>query len=171
MPANRDAPPAPPGGWLSDEQLRAWIAFMQVRLRMSFEMNRQLQADSGLSLADYDILAALSSEPDGRMAVTALSTKVGWERSRTSHQIKRMNARGLVDTRQANSDRRVTETFLTEAGWHTVVEAAPAHVELVRTLFFDCLPKPMVASMATIFETINANLNPPADSADAPKQN
>jgi DNA-binding MarR family transcriptional regulator len=158
MSENETAPAAPHGGWLSDEQLRAWIAFMKVRLRMSFEMNRQLQADSGLSLADYDVLAALSGEPEARMTLSGLSSKVGWELSRTSHHVKRMAIRGLVETRRADSDRRVTEAQLTDDGWGTLRTAAPGHVELVRSLFFDCLPSEMVSSMATIFETIDANL-------------
>lgn len=159
---------APAGGWLSDDQLRAWVAFMQVRLRMSFEMNRQLQSDSGLSLPDYDVLAALSSEQAGRMTVTELSVKVGWERSRTSHQVKRMKTRGLVSTQPAVKDRRVTEAFLTESGWTTVRSAAPRHVELVRSLFFDCLPPAMVVSMAEIFETVNDNLNAHSEGIHVP---
>ena len=39
---------------------------MRVQLRMNYEMNRQLQSDAGLSLADYDVLAALSRAPGGR---------------------------------------------------------------------------------------------------------
>jgi hypothetical protein len=33
---------------------------MRVQLRMNYEMNRQLQADSNLSLSYYDVLVALS---------------------------------------------------------------------------------------------------------------
>ena len=59
-----EATPSPPAGpWLDDGRQRAWLAYMRVQLRMSFEMNRQLQADSGLSLADYDVLTALSGAP------------------------------------------------------------------------------------------------------------
>jgi hypothetical protein len=42
---------------------------MKVQRRMSYEMNRQLQADSGLSLSDYDVLVALGGTSQGRMEV------------------------------------------------------------------------------------------------------
>src|SRR6266436_1493904 len=59
-------------------------------------MNRQLLADSGVSLPDYDVLTALSVADDGRMPVTVLAAHIGWERSRVSHHVRRMSARGLV---------------------------------------------------------------------------
>jgi hypothetical protein len=51
---------APAGGWLDGEQQRAWLAYIRVQLRLAYEMNRQLLADSGMSLPDYDVLTALS---------------------------------------------------------------------------------------------------------------
>jgi hypothetical protein len=41
-------------------------------------MNRQLQADSDLPLADYDVLTALSAAPGGYMQMTALAAQLGW---------------------------------------------------------------------------------------------
>ncbi|MFV8264514.1 MarR family transcriptional regulator [Mycolicibacterium peregrinum] len=71
---------------------------MRVQLRMSYEMNRQLQADSCLSLADYDVLVALSNVGDDGMRVSDLAAQIGWERSRLSHQLRRMEQRGLDRT-------------------------------------------------------------------------
>src|SRR4051812_34367668 len=97
------------GRWLDDDQQRAWLAYIRVQLRMSFEMNRQLQSESGMSLADYDVLTALSVAPGASLPVTALAAQIGWERSRVSHQVKRMSTRGLVRCDLAPADRRVTE--------------------------------------------------------------
>src|SRR4051812_18454301 len=44
---------------LTADQRRTWLAYMRVQLRLTYEMNRQLQADSNLSLPDYDVLNAL----------------------------------------------------------------------------------------------------------------
>jgi hypothetical protein len=49
--------------WLSPAQQRAWVTYMRVQLRMNYEINRQLQRDSGLSLADYHVLNALNDKP------------------------------------------------------------------------------------------------------------
>src|ERR1700760_3427496 len=104
---------SPPGGWLDDDQQRAWLAFMRLQLRMAYEMNRQLQAETVLSLPDYHLLNALAAAPDAWMSVTALAAVIGWERSRTSHHAKRMATRGLVAMTPAAQDRRVTEVALT----------------------------------------------------------
>src|SRR5258707_5507382 len=99
--------------WLSRSQLRAWLAFMGVQQRLGYEMNRQLQADSELSLADYDVLNALSGVPDECMQVTVLAAQIGWERSRLSHHARRMEDRGLVQCSLSAPDRRGTPIQLT----------------------------------------------------------
>jgi hypothetical protein len=50
MSRNGKAGPAPAGGWLEGDQWRAWLAYIRVQLRLAYEMNRQLLADSGMSL-------------------------------------------------------------------------------------------------------------------------
>ena len=61
-----------------------WLAYIRVHLRLAYEMNRQLQADSDLSLPDYDVLTALGVTDPGRMPITMLAAQIGWERSRVS---------------------------------------------------------------------------------------
>jgi DNA-binding MarR family transcriptional regulator len=142
------------GVWLSRSQLRAWLAFMGVQQRLGFEMNRQLQADSQLSLADYDVLNALSGVPGQCMQVSALAAQIGWERSRVSHHAKRMQSRGLVQCDVAASDRRATEVRLIPDGQRAIVDAAPGHVDLVRDLFFGGLPKELIAPLSRALEAI-----------------
>src|SRR5689334_12165074 len=100
---------------------------MKVHLRMSYEMNRQLQADSGLSLSDYDVLVALSGAPEGRLHVTRLAAQIGWERSRVSHHLRRMSERGLVERRPSPADARATDARLTARGRQALETAAPGH--------------------------------------------
>ncbi len=131
---------------------------MRLQLRMTYEMNRQLQAESALSLADYHVLNALVGTTDGRLSVTALAAQIGWERSRTSHHTKRMAARGLLDMTLAVHDRRVTEVVLSSAGREALSAAAPAHVELVRRLFFDAVDPQVVLGLAESLETVYENV-------------
>src|SRR5258707_9292443 len=121
-------------------QQRAWLAFMRLRLRLTYEMNRQLQAEANLSLADYDVLNALRYEPEGRAQITALAIRIGWERSRLSHHLRRLEGRELVELRTAPTDRRATEITLTAQGWAEITQASTGHVELVQRLFFAGLP-------------------------------
>src|SRR5712691_4441660 len=169
MSRNGKTAPAPVGGWLDGDQQRAWLAYIRVQLRLAYEMNRQLLTDSGMSLADYDVLTALSVADRGRMPITVLAAQIGWERSRVSHHVRRMSARGLVTCGLSAADRRVTEVTLTSRGRQALQEAAPGHVDLVRRLFFGGLPDGLAGPLRQALESVYANiidqgtLPPPVD--------
>ena len=169
MSRNGETRSAPPAGWLEGDQQRAWLAYIRVQLRLAYEMNRQLLADSGMSLHDYDVLTALSVADGGRMPITVLAAQIGWERSRVSHHVRRMSARGLVTCALSDADRRVTEVNLTDRGRQAQEDAAPGHVDLVRRLFFDGLPADLVGPLGEALESVYANiikqgsLPPPVD--------
>jgi DNA-binding MarR family transcriptional regulator len=159
---------SPKRGWLAAKQQRAWVAFMRVQLRMSYEMNRQLQADSGLSLSDYDVLVALSGDHDQGLRVSDLAAQIGWERSRLSHQLRRMEERGLTDRRPSAEDGRTTIVVLTARGRQVIAQAAPGHVDLVRRLFFDPLPDNLLAPFTAALEHIHVNLEHDSSLPPAP---
>jgi DNA-binding MarR family transcriptional regulator len=151
--------PAGDSPWLSPSQLRAWVAYMRVQLRMNYEINRQLQRDSELSLSDYHVLNALTSSPEHRMQVTDLAALIGWERSRLSHHLRRLSERGLTERLQSAEDGRATDAVLTKKGMNAMVEAAPGHAALVKKLFFEPLPDELVAPFTAALEHIQASLN------------
>jgi DNA-binding MarR family transcriptional regulator len=169
MSRNAKTDPAPVSGWLDTGQQRAWLAYIRVQLRLTYEMNRQLLADSRMSLPDYDVLTALSVAEEGRMQITVLAAQIGWERSRVSHHVRRMNARGLVTCDLSAADRRVTEVTLADQGRQALAAAAPGHVDLVRHLFFGGLPASLVEPLSEALESVYANiiqqgsLPPPVD--------
>lgn len=125
------------GTWLTGEQHRIWRNYLAMGTRLQAAMNRQLQADCGLSLADYEVLVALSERPDPR--INELGHQLGWEQSRLSHQLTRMRSRGLVTRSGSGQDRRGAVVELTDDGAAALAAAAPGHVELVRTVVFDAL--------------------------------
>jgi DNA-binding MarR family transcriptional regulator len=173
MSRSGQAAPAPASGWLDGNEQRAWLAYIRVQLRLSYEMNRQLLADSGMSLQDYDVLTALSVADDGRMPITVLAAQIGWERSRVSHHVRRMSARGLVTCGLSATDRRVTQVTLTGLGRQALEEAAPGHVDLVRRLFFGGLPEGLVRPLSEALECVYAKLIrqgslPPPPTSGAP---
>ena len=145
--------------WLTPVQQRAWLAYIRVELRMNYEMHRQLQSDSGLSLSDYHILVALTTAPHARMRVADLAAQVGWERSRVSHHLRRMCERGLVERRTSPDDGRATDAWLTASGREAITQAAPGHVELVQRLFFDSIPDELVPPLTAALEHVNVTLN------------
>jgi DNA-binding MarR family transcriptional regulator len=132
---------------------------MAVQMRLNYEMNRQLQSDSGLSLADYHVLNALTDAPDGRLQVSDLAALIGWERSRASHQLRRLCERGLAERIRSEVDGRATDATLTKAGREAMAAAAPAHVALVRRMFIDPIPEELVPSLTAALEHVRVNIN------------
>lgn len=121
--------------WLTDDEQRIWRDYLTMSARLQAAMNRQLQADCGLSLADYEVLVALEEQPG--CAMNELGDRLGWEQSRVSHQLRRMTDRALVARHGADGDRRVVTVQITAAGRKALAAAAPGHVALVRAVLFD----------------------------------
>jgi DNA-binding MarR family transcriptional regulator len=144
---------------------------MRVRLRLTYEMNRQLQADSKLSLPDYDVLIALRYAPRGRTQITELAAEIGWERSRLSHHLRRLESRSLVELRAAPSDGRATEITLTESGWDEISSASYGHVALVRQLFIDGVPdgylEPLTVALESVYDKLVEHGTLPAPSDES----
>lgn len=80
------------GMWLTSDQQRVWRNYLALVSGLQLAMNRQLQADCGISLGDYDVLVALSEQGPQRMF--ELAEELAWEQSRLSHQLRRMRERG-----------------------------------------------------------------------------
>jgi DNA-binding MarR family transcriptional regulator len=120
-------------------------------------LNRQLQHDHGLSLADYDVLVALSELSDCRMG--ALGARLGWEQSRVSHQLARMRTRGLIERSGSADDRRAAVVTLTADGRDALEAAAPGHAELVRSAVFDGMSRTQADALrrwtATVLERLS----------------
>jgi DNA-binding MarR family transcriptional regulator len=125
--------------WLDEREARVWRGFIGVQQRLAAVLERQLIRDSGLSGADYVLLVPLSEAPDGLLRARELGRMVGWERSRLSHQLARMEKRGLVAREECSEDARGLMVRLTDAGRAAITSAAPAHVAAVRRHFFDAL--------------------------------
>jgi hypothetical protein len=75
---------------LDDGEQRAWRCYLQLHRQLLARLNRQLQADSGLSLADYEVPVRLAEAPDGRLRPFELQRGLEWEQRRLSHQLRRM---------------------------------------------------------------------------------
>jgi DNA-binding MarR family transcriptional regulator len=143
--------------WLTDDHQDLWRAYLAMSGRLQAALNRQLQRDHGLSLADYDVLVALSELPDCRMG--ELGAHLGWEQSRVSHQLTRMRARGLIERSGSADDRRAAVVTLTAGGRDALEAAAPGHAELVRAVVFDGMSRSQAAAVrrwtATVLERLS----------------
>jgi DNA-binding MarR family transcriptional regulator len=149
--------------WLDAREARAWRALQLMELRLNGALARQLAADAGLSYPDYAVLVALTDQPDGRLRLFELGRILGWEKSRLSHQISRMAARGLVSKEKCDDDRRGAYVVLSPRGRKEIEVAAPGHVAMVRRLFVDVLSPAQLDAVAEAAETVLARLDAACD--------
>lgn len=140
--------------WLDEEQQQAWRAWLDVNTQMFARMSRELQASSGLSIQDYDVLVALTDVTGGSVRMRDLGVALQWEKSRLSKHLARMIARGLVARRDCADDRRGAFVEITEEGVAAIQGAAPDHAELVREVFFDGLSGEQVRELTTICRVV-----------------
>ena len=140
--------------WLDDRQQQVWRAWLRVGSRLPAALNRQLQRDSELSLQDFDVLVQLTDVDEGRVRVSALAAALGWERSRLSHHVTRMERRGLVAREECDDDGRGAFVVLTPAGRAAIERAAPGHVRTVRSLVFDALAPAEVDALGDVLAAV-----------------
>ncbi|MCE7000175.1 MarR family winged helix-turn-helix transcriptional regulator [Saccharothrix sp. S26] len=140
--------------WLDEREARVWQAYLAVNRELHSALERQLVRDSGLSNADYALLVPLSEAPDGVVRSRDLGATVGWERSRLSHQIGRMEKRGLVVREECAEDARGSMVRLTAAGRAAIESAAPGHVATVRRYLFDGLSTEEAAVLDRVFHRV-----------------
>jgi DNA-binding MarR family transcriptional regulator len=151
--------------WLDDRQQHVWQAYLRLNRHLYAFLEQQLAGD-GLSGPDYTVLHPLSEAPEGLLRARELGTEIGWDRSRLSHHLTRMEKRGLVAREECAEDGRGLMVRVTDAGRKAIEAAAPAHVENVQRSFFDLLSNDELETLAAVFDRLLDNL--PQDDAQSP---
>lgn len=136
--------------WLTQGEQRVWRQWLAVTSELPAYLGQQLQQQFGISHQDYTIFVTLSEASEPALRISAVAELVGWERSRLSHHLTRMEKRGLVERRECTEDGRGAYVMLTPLGRSTLDKAAPAHVESVREVLFDRLDDAEVAELGRI---------------------
>jgi DNA-binding MarR family transcriptional regulator len=139
--------------WLTSEEQQAWRATVRLSQLLMRQLDREL-TEFGLNGRDYEILVELSEAPDHRLRMTDLADATSQSRSRLSHQISRMEKRGLVRRDDCEGDKRGTFAVLSKAGFETIERVAPHHVENVRRHFIDRLSPQQQEEVRSAFQPI-----------------
>lgn len=140
--------------WLDRDQQQAWRAYLVGTTLLMERLDRDLREKHDLSLPEYEILVRLSEAPDHRLRMAELADSVKNSRSRITHTIARMERADLVHRRQCASDGRGVFAMLTEKGQALLVEAAPSHVESVRTSLIDVVPAEDLIAVGRAFRVV-----------------
>lgn len=136
--------------WLNADEQRAWLRLAGVMLKLGPALDSQLQRDSDLTHFEYLCLAMLSETEDETLRMSELAAQVNASLSRLSHVVTKLESRDWVKRIPCPDSRRVTLVSLTEAGRSVLVEAAPGHVETVRSLVFEGLTPSDVQALERI---------------------
>lgn len=125
--------------WLSPEEQVTWLELREFYSGMPRATDRQLHQEAGMSGGEYAVLAAVSEAPADGVRSGDLAKILGWEKSRVSHLLRRMESRGFLERCAASTDGRGQDITLTPHGWDIVRSTAPGHVTMVREVVFDPL--------------------------------
>src|SRR2546421_5658943 len=119
-----------PGG----RGLAAWQALLRSHATLMRQLERDLAKETGLALADFDVLAQLALA-GGALRMTELADRALISRSGMTRRVARLVAVGLVRRAGADADRRGVVVGLTEAGVGRLTQTAPVHARRVSRLF------------------------------------
>lgn len=144
---------------LSEQQIESWASYQRMRTRLTERLNRELSRETGLSEADFEILVALIESPDETVRALALRCGLEWEKSRLSHQLRRMEQRGLVKREQCAEDNRSTVIRVTDAGREIAEHAKRVHQDAVKYYVCDALTPDQLEALRGITEAILAQLD------------
>jgi DNA-binding MarR family transcriptional regulator len=147
--------------WLDDDEQRTWRTFLDVDRLLPHALDRQLQRDAGLTLADYEVLSRLSEAPERRLRMAELADATLFSRSRLSHAVTRLEARGWVERTECPDDRRGLFAHLTDAGYAVLASSAPGHVDAVRRHLFDPLTAEQAHHLGELLGLVRRSLEGP----------
>jgi DNA-binding MarR family transcriptional regulator len=160
------APDADQPRWLSEQEQLSWAGVARLVAVLPVALDAQLQQDAGLSYFEYLTLARLSMAPDHTLRMSGLAEEAGGSLSRLSNVVKRLEQRGFVRREPDPANRRFINALLTEQGWAKVKQAAPGHVEAVRTLVLDPLSVDELTQLGALCNRLVEHAQgscPPAD--------
>jgi DNA-binding MarR family transcriptional regulator len=140
--------------WLDTREDRAWRTFVHMHHRLRLRLHQHLLNEFGLTDTDYEILVVLSEHLGDCMPAQELCSLLQWEKSRLSHQARRMEERGLIARETNPSDARSTMICLLPAGRAAIEEAAPRHLDNVRRHFIDLLTPAELDVLTAVQERI-----------------
>lgn len=147
---------------VSAREWEVWRAFTNMRRQLDRAVEQRLQEDAGISRSEFEILLALWEAPEKRLRARDIAEIIDWEKSRISHQVTRMEGRGLVKRADCSDDLRGTWVMITDEGRNAVTGATRDHGETIRRVFFDVISEDEQDMLLEISRRVLDTIAPPA---------
>jgi DNA-binding MarR family transcriptional regulator len=132
---------------------RAWRSLLQAQATLMRQLDTDLWEETGLRLADFDVLAQLA-EAGGELRMTELAARTLVSRSGLTRRVAGLVDEGLVRRANATGDGRGVVVALTDAGVARVTETAPVHLRGVSKLFVERLDDQELAVLETALRKV-----------------
>lgn len=137
---------------------KAWRAFHKIGTSLLPHLGRQITNHSGISGAEYVVLVALSESTFPHMNLNRLARVLGWEISRMSHQVSRMEDAGLIKKTKNLDDSRCFDVSITARGRKIAVSAIPLQSKEINHCFSDVLTQAQMKTLIEISEAISTHM-------------
>ena len=116
-------------------ELDAWVGLLRAHAAATRRFNRELIAEHGLTINDFEVLMHLDSADGGRLRRVDLAERVLLTASGITRLLDGLERCELVRKASCAADARVTYAEITDAGRARLTEARASHLAGVRTLF------------------------------------
>jgi DNA-binding MarR family transcriptional regulator len=146
------------GGALIEEQQHIWRAFMRICSELPQRLDAQLQAEVGLALPAFDILALLGEAREQSLRMSELAALANSSPSRLSHLIERLEKSGWVIRIKSAQDRRGSVAVLTQLGQQELQRGLPVQIKII-SQFFGLLSEHQLSNVQDIINTVLSGLD------------
>jgi len=137
---------------------KAWRAFHKIGTSLLPHLGRQITNHSGISGTEYVVLVALSELTVPSVNLNRLAQGLGWEISRMSHQISRMEETGFVKKSRNTDDSRCFDVSITAKGRKMAEAAIPLQSKEINHCFSEVLTQAQMKSLIEISEAISNHM-------------
>jgi len=140
-------------------ELAIWRDYVETSEQVKRTLTTAFHDTSGISPGDYAVMLALSEAAEKTLRSSDVADVVGWERSRLSHHLRRMEERGLITRGLVGGDARGAAVTLTGTGSRIFRSSSASHLRLVREIFIDAFTPAQLDAMRSLTETLHQHLD------------
>jgi DNA-binding MarR family transcriptional regulator len=139
------------------QRLQAWRDFVLSYNRIMPVLEREMDARTGITLSQYDVLLRLAETVQGRMKMSDLADAIVYSTGGLTRLFERMCRAGLVRREPSGDDRRVIYAVLTDHGRQRLQAASAVHLDGVGRHFAICLPDEEVDVVASFLARLHTS--------------
>jgi DNA-binding MarR family transcriptional regulator len=134
----------------------AWSSLLRAHATLLRRLETDLERETGLALADFDVLAQLALA-DGELRISELASRALISRSGMTRRVAHLVEDGLVRRTGAVGDARGVVVALTDAGVARLTETTPVHARGVAEYFVSRLDDQELAALERTLDKVKVD--------------